>query len=327
MVKLLLSVFGAVLLAICLLVAFGGLRALASSRPPLRGELVDIGGRRLRIVCEGPRSDLPLVVTESGIFGFAADWGVVQTRLAAEGVRSCAYDRAGLGYSDPGPEPRDGLAIVSDLEKLLAAHGESGPVILVAHSMAGLHTRLFALRNPSRVKGLVLVDAASPERVLSPQGRDLFRKFDSFADWVVRLSQLGVLRAISPWNGDSIGLEGAARREKIYFFGDTRFNKAGAAETHQAARAAEQALAAGKLDPALPVAVVTEAVGGGRRMGWAKGRADAATASRHGFIHETPGATHADLLGRKHASVIVQAVNEVASAAGYPQPSIARPAS
>ena len=47
-------------------------------------------------------------VFESGAFGFSADWQVVQD-MAAKGVRSCAYDRAGLGFSDPGPQPRDGL--------------------------------------------------------------------------------------------------------------------------------------------------------------------------------------------------------------------------
>ena len=65
---------------------------------------------------------------EAGSFGFSADWAAVQARLAAEGLRSLAYDRAGLGLSDPGPEPRDSQAIVGDLEALLAALGETGPL-------------------------------------------------------------------------------------------------------------------------------------------------------------------------------------------------------
>ena len=69
-----------------------------------------------------------------------------------------AYDRAGLGLSDPGPSPRDGLAIAYDLERLLAEAGEAGPYLLVGHSMAGLHTRLFAGRNP----GLLPADAFGP---------------------------------------------------------------------------------------------------------------------------------------------------------------------
>ena len=69
--------------------------------PP--GAMIDVGGRRMHIDCAGARSTKPTVVFESGAFGFSADWDVVQTRLTAEGLRSCAYDRAGMGFSDPGP--------------------------------------------------------------------------------------------------------------------------------------------------------------------------------------------------------------------------------
>ena len=200
-------ILGAVILLVCLIAAFGGgVRAFAARRPPFRGEMVDIGGRKIRIVCEGPLSsggkpDKPLVVTESGIFGFAADWGEVQKGLTAAGIRSCAYDRAGLGWSDPGPSPRDGIAIVTDEEAWLKAKGETGPLILVGHSMAGLHTRLFALRNPERVKGLVLIDAASPQMAVTPEGQAMLQKFASFGKSVVFFSRLGVLKAISPWRG------------------------------------------------------------------------------------------------------------------------------
>src|SRR5690349_11738547 len=100
---------------------------------PGRGEFVDIGARRLRVVRAGPAAAEPLILLECGAFGCAADWAVVQERLAAQGLRSLAYDRAGLGYSDAGPIPRDGAAVVADLEALLAAQGETGPMVLVGH--------------------------------------------------------------------------------------------------------------------------------------------------------------------------------------------------
>ena len=102
----------------------------------------------MHLICEGPKGAGPTVLFEAGAFGFSADWGVVQEQLAAQGLRACAYDRAGMGLSDPGPQPRDGLAVVGDLERLLAAAHEKGPFILVGHSMAGLYLRLFANRNP-----------------------------------------------------------------------------------------------------------------------------------------------------------------------------------
>jgi pimeloyl-ACP methyl ester carboxylesterase len=149
-------------------IAVGGLMS-ASGAPKPRGQMVEIEpGRKLRLVCEGPKSDRPVVWLEAGAFGFAADWGATQEALTAAGWRSCAYDRAGMGYSPPGPQPRDGLAIVSDFEKLVAASGEPGPYILVGHSMAGLRLREYAGRNPDKIAGLVLVDAATPEALAEP---------------------------------------------------------------------------------------------------------------------------------------------------------------
>src|SRR5579871_4348327 len=108
----------------------------------MRGKMIDIGGRRLHLIAEGAPGARPTVLLEAGAFGFSADWGVVQQRLAASGWHVLAYDRAGLGVSDPGPEPRDGQAVIDDLDALLAKTGERGPFILVGHSMAGLYLRL-----------------------------------------------------------------------------------------------------------------------------------------------------------------------------------------
>src|ERR1700722_3136739 len=109
----------------------------AEQQSVLRGQLAEIGGaRRLRYVLAGPdASPRPLVVLEAGSFGFSADWAAVQAKLAGEGVRSIAHDRAGLGVSDPGPSPRDSEAVVRDLEALLAAIDEPGPYLLCGHSM------------------------------------------------------------------------------------------------------------------------------------------------------------------------------------------------
>jgi hypothetical protein len=70
-----------------------------------RGEFVDIGARRLRVVRAGPASAQPLILLECGAFGCAADWAVVQERLAARGLRSLAYDRAVLAIPIPAPRP------------------------------------------------------------------------------------------------------------------------------------------------------------------------------------------------------------------------------
>jgi pimeloyl-ACP methyl ester carboxylesterase len=308
-----LRILAAILLVVCLAAAFGGLRALLTPKPPLRGELVDIGGRRLRIVCEGPRSDRPLVVMESGIFGFASDWGEVQKVLAARGIRSCAYDRAGLGFSDPGPFPRDAIAVASDLEKLLKARNETGPLILVGHSMAGLHARLFALRNPGRVKGLVLVDAADPAATLSSDGRKRLEVFSRVADATEVVGRMGLMKAAAPWAADMIGLDGPAHAEKVYFWAYNPTLRAGAEETRRAGEAARQALDAGRIDPELPVAAITE---GRRPWGRDDPRLEGSRRSRRGWSKNIPDATHASMLGRDHAGVIAEGVEHVLAAIG-----------
>src|ERR1043165_4836375 len=102
-------------------IAVGGLMSAAGA-PKMRGQLVEIEpGRTLRLVCEGPKSDRPVIWLEAGALGFAVDWGGAQEPPNAAGWRSCAYDRAGMGFSSKGPSPRDGIAIVTDFEKLVAA--------------------------------------------------------------------------------------------------------------------------------------------------------------------------------------------------------------
>lgn len=301
------------LLVLCLMAAGGGLAALAQGAPEGRGERVDIGGRRLRVVCVDPSepggADRPLVVLEAGAFGFSADWAAVQAVLAARGYRSCAYDRAGLGASDPGPMPRTSQAIAGDLEALLAARGETGPLIVVGHSMAGLHTRVFIKRNASRVVGLVLADAMSPEGAADPRARRFLKTFGSLAGLATPVSRLGLLKLVSPWAGDPIGLEGDADREKRFYFGKASHNQGAAAEVAAAALSVAQGVEAGRLDPDLPVAVITE--GPAETSEWARARAEQALRSRAGKVTNAAGANHASMLGPRYAAMIADGVDHV----------------
>jgi pimeloyl-ACP methyl ester carboxylesterase len=309
MLKWALRALAVPVLAICLLAAWGGARTLLSAVPPLRGEMVDIGGRRIRVVCEGVASERPLVIMESGIYGSASDWAAVQSGLTKLGFRSCAYDRAGLGWSDPGPLPRDTQAAVGDLEAWLKAKGETGKLILVGHSMAGFNARLFTYRNPGRIAGLVLVDAANPERTTG-RSASLVRRFTSLAGLAQTVGRFGLLKPFDG-AGDQIGLDGPAHAEKIYLFGKTSHNVFAAEEAKSILASAEAVRRAGKLDPAIPVAAVTE---GPKDNGdWARGRISAALSSHHGVVENVPGANHASLLGRDHAGAIVRAVQFVAS--------------
>ena len=125
--------------------------------PP--GEMVDVGDHSLHINCIGEGS--PTVILESGLGNMSADWANVQPEVANT-TRVCAYDRAGTGWSEPGPEPRDPRQIARELHTLLGNAGIDGPYVLVGQSFGGLYVRMYASKYPNEVEGMVLVDASHP---------------------------------------------------------------------------------------------------------------------------------------------------------------------
>ena len=129
----------------------------AKAYPP-PGRLIDVGGYQLHIQCVGTGS--PTVVLDAGLSGASLDWSLVQTEMGRT-TRVCAYDRAGMGWSDPGPQPRSPSQIARELHTLLTNAGIPGPYVLVGHSLGGKNVRMFALQHPEEVVGLVLVDARS----------------------------------------------------------------------------------------------------------------------------------------------------------------------
>lgn len=122
------------------------------------GRLVDIGGRSLNIHCIGEGS--PTVLFE-GAVGYR--WTAIQ-REVSRFTRACWYDRAGHGWSDPGPAPRSSGPIATDLHALLQAAAIPSPYVLVGASGAGFPVRVFAGRHLREVAGVVLVDAAHEDQ-------------------------------------------------------------------------------------------------------------------------------------------------------------------
>jgi pimeloyl-ACP methyl ester carboxylesterase len=264
------------------------------------------------VVRAGPPGSGPLILLEHGAFGCAADWAVVQERLAAKGLRSLAYDRAGMGHSDPGPGPRDGRAVVADTRALLAAVGEHGPLIAVGHSMGGLMVRLLTLTLPERVKGLVLVDAMTPDVIGLPGGVSAIRSFGRVLRLAEIGAQVGLMRPVSLVTGNLIGLTGEAAVEKRRIHGSAPHARGSAAEVKAWAETSAQAGAA-ELPSALPVAAVT--AGGERVRPWLKKlQSLPALASEHGYLEHVAGATHANLLGRRFADPVVRGVQHVLAA-------------
>ena len=120
------------------------------------GQLVDAGGFRLNLYCMGSGS--PTVVFDSGWGDWAPAWSKVQPEIA-KWTRACSYDRAGTGFSDPGPMPRTSVRIAEELHTALHHAGIGGPYILVGPAFGGDNVRTFADLYMDEVAGLVLDDA------------------------------------------------------------------------------------------------------------------------------------------------------------------------
>ncbi|MEV4567875.1 alpha/beta fold hydrolase [Nonomuraea sp. NPDC049419] len=127
-------------------------------RFPAPGRLVSVGTHQLHLRCLGSGS--PAVVFESGWGDSSTTWDGLQRELTASGRRSCAYDRAGHAWSEPGPGVRDASAEAAELVTLLANAGERGPFVFVGHSWGGHVLRLLRAQRPGQVAGLVLLDIA-----------------------------------------------------------------------------------------------------------------------------------------------------------------------
>lgn len=127
------------------------------------GQLVDVGGYRLHVLCEGSGS--PTVLMEAALWEPGLTWSLVQPKVAAF-TRACVYDRAGLGWSEVGPRARSAEVMVEELSTLLRNAGVGPPFVLVAHSWGGILAKLFAHRYGEDVAGMVLVDSAHEEQFL-----------------------------------------------------------------------------------------------------------------------------------------------------------------
>jgi pimeloyl-ACP methyl ester carboxylesterase len=148
--------------------------------------LVDVDhGRRLNIYCRGSGS--PTIIFDAGLGESTSTWGLVQPILAKK-TRTCSYDRAGLGFSDPATRSGTTVNIADDLHRLLQAAHIAPPYILVGHSSAGMNVRVFADRYPKEVVGLVLIDP-SHEDQSQREWKIGNANWNGYAEWETSLKE------------------------------------------------------------------------------------------------------------------------------------------
>ncbi|TDD64991.1 alpha/beta fold hydrolase [Actinomadura rubrisoli] len=105
--------------------------------------------------------DPPVVVFVHGLVmdNLSSFYYTIAGPVAAAGARSVLYDRRGHGLSERTPTGYGTTESVDDLFAVLDALGHRRPVYLVASSWGGVVALNAALTRPSRVAGLVLIEA------------------------------------------------------------------------------------------------------------------------------------------------------------------------
>jgi pimeloyl-ACP methyl ester carboxylesterase len=159
---------------------------------PVIGKLVDIGGRRIQLDCQGVGR--PTVVFESGLdINGSLSWSAIHDQVAKT-TRACAYSRAGIMWSDPSGGAHNGKAIAEDLRLTLLNAGEKPPYVLVGHSMGGPYIMIYTKYFGSEVAGLVFVNASHPDEV------ERFKAITSLTEpvWLRLIARAGAALA---WTG------------------------------------------------------------------------------------------------------------------------------
>ena len=314
-VLLVLAVAGAIYQAIA--------TELAERAYPPPGEMVDVGGYRLHINCVGQGS--PTVVLDAGSGGFSAQWVRVQ-REVSDTTRVCAYDRAGMGWSEMGPDPRDAKQISSELHALLSKAGIDGPYVLVGHSFGGMYMQTYAARYPDEVAGVALVDSSTELDQFSPrpQARESYQPQKQRSAVVPQLAQLGVsllarlgvVRLLSKLDPAPPELPQKQREQIDALTPSTRQVSTYAGEFFaptQTLRVGSQGSLGGK-----PLAVVTA---GKSEPGWLKRQDELATLSSNSKHRVVKGATHTSLLyDRSDAQATSTSIVEVVAAVRNDRP-------
>jgi len=159
------------------------------------GKLVDVGGHMLHVRTHGEGDTV--VVFEADEGAWSTHWGALPEELGSV-TATVAYDRGGLGWSEPGPPPRDAETLARELHQLLTKLAPGQPVVLVGHGTGSHILRAYSHRYPFETAGLVFVDPyhdGLPDRLQREQ-----IPAAAPAPWIMRiasiLSSIGILRLI-----------------------------------------------------------------------------------------------------------------------------------
>jgi pimeloyl-ACP methyl ester carboxylesterase len=283
-----------------------------SVRYPAPGQLIDVGWYRLHLYCTGSGS--PTVILEAGGGETTLSWDKTQPAVARF-TRVCSYDRAGLGWSDSGPQPRTSQQMVNELHTLLTRANVPGPYIFVAHSFGGQNALLYTSTYPEDVAGLVLVEC---------QSGDVFERMPSFRQFIQdQVKTLGVQRLLAPFGLVRLYIEGGAFNESLTHFlpadrpivkaqlEQTRFLTTAYDEERVMEESAQQTQGAQRSYGSMPLMVITRGIYAPNddRAGWELVQNDLAHLSTNSVHLVAKDSGHAVMLDQPE--IVIAAIQSV----------------
>jgi len=290
-----------------------------ASRFPPPGALVDVGGRRLHVVCEGQGSTA--VVFESSGLGTSLSSERVRAEVRAR-TRTCAYDRMGMGWSDPGPRGISAGVLADDLERLLARAAIPPRYVIVAASIGGMVAELFARRHPGEIAALVFVDGA--DSVMLERAASQITRTQIEGVCLARVAAtLGVLRLLDPLRVRREGDDQSARTVALTYRAEPMATLCGLARGLRTSLA--ELRAAPPLPPEIPIVALTHDRPEGFlppgydvpiadfEAQWREMQQRLAARSRYGSWRVVPGSGHLIAATQPHA--VAAAVLDVLSQA------------
>ncbi len=306
------GVFALVALAVVMALSGAAYEAVAARGDarayPAPGRLVDVGGHRLHIYCVGAGG--PTIVLDAGLGETSLDWSLVQPELATT-TRVCAYDRAGMGWSDPSPRARTPANIAEELHTLLVNADIAGPYVLVAHSLSGKYARLFALHHSDEMAGLVLVDARSEylDALTTPaENRVFVEAVETQGRQYALARQFGIARLFGAYLAGSSSVPAETRR--LMALMGTRQSAIAATAAEARARAASDAeLRAAPELGALPLIVLVSDQSIAMAPHWADAQRRQAALSSEGRMIVAAGSSHFIQLDQPR--LVIESIREV----------------
>jgi pimeloyl-ACP methyl ester carboxylesterase len=282
-----------------------------------RGQLYSVNSQQMHMTCAGEGS--PTVVLQAGGGADALSWYWVQGQLAQH-TRVCAYDRAGLGWSEAASTSRDPITIVGELRALLDEAGVQPPYVMAGHSYGAILARVYATQFAAQVTGLALVDSYTVGLVEQSELDNAAVAYYAVNAPLYLMQWLGVSRFIVPGQLQAMGYppelvpEMAALRARSQAL-DTDTREKGLSAYLDLARAS---LAAGDLGD-LPVAVLWAS------ESYASYDMDAmlevAAYSTNSVVRVIDNANHGSIVGtEQYAQQVTDAILDVIEAAETGEP-------